>query len=264
MGQKVRRILNAELKKRGIAEEDLPPQLKDSVSKRSKKGKAGQIVVRALSGVQKNAASTLARRLENDLSGGREDVVEKLQASGNSSQAMQRLVETLQTRPDFSLARAIAEAKADVAVVLDSYAKGALALKKLETVLELYREMPNLMRDLMRHAVDKKEVCEICFGEGKVQARAGGTSLSKPCPRCGGEGSAFTSSEHKEFAANKLLEISEILPKKGGGLNVNLGVQVNNNPPSADLLSRMSKAADELLYGQTPALSEGVVDAEEV
>lgn len=264
MGQKVRRVLNAELKKRGIPEEDLPPQLQDTVTKRSRKGKAGQIVVRALSGVQKNAASQLARRLENELSGGKEDVVEKLQASGNTSQALARVVETLQVRPDFSLARAIAEAGADVAVVLDSYAKGALALKKLETVLELYKQMPHLMKDLMRHAVDRKSTCDVCLGLKVVQSRANGTQLSRACPRCGGEGETFESSEHKEFAANKLLEISEMLPKKGGGMAVNVGVQVNNPGGSEDLLARLSKSADEILYGQRTVGvgEEEVVDAE--
>jgi hypothetical protein len=266
-GRKVRKALSKELKKLGVPEEDLPLQLRDTVVKRSRKGKAGQIVVKALSGVQKNAASQLARRLEHELSGGREDVVEKLQASGNSSQAIARVVQLLESHPQFSLARAIAEAGADVAYVLDSYAKGALALKKLETVLELYKEMPNLMRDLMRHAMDRKDVCQTCFGTKLVVAKAKGTSLSKPCTRCAGTGETIVSSDHKEFAMNKLLEMSEALPARKGGPVVNVGVQVNSQAPSQDLLARMSKAADEILYGQRgggglPALPAGVVEAE--
>lgn len=242
-------------------EEELPPPLQDKIVKKSRKGKVGQIVVRALSGVQNSGATQLARKLEHDLSTGREDIIEKLEASGTSNQSVQRVAQLLAGNPQFSLARAIAEAGADVAGVLDNYAKGALALKKMETVLEIYKHMPVLMRDLMRHAIDEEQDCGVCFGAGKVQSKAGANKLSIECPRCKGSGKAKVPSEHKEFAVGKVLEMSELLPKKGGPtVNVNQAVQVNAAGGS-DILARMSKAADEVLYhrgGAEPVEAEVV------
>lgn len=247
----------------GVPEEDLPQQFRDVEIARSKKGKAGQIVVHQLSGVQKTSAAQLARKLENELSDGRDDVIEKLQASGHQTQELARLIDILHNNPQFTLARAIAEAKADVASVLNNYAKGALALKKLEVVLDLYKEMPHLMRDLVRHAVDKETDCAVCFGIGKVTRKSGGKSLTQPCPGCGGSGRTFHSSEHKAFAVGKLLEVGEMLPKKAGlALNVNQAVQVNQGSGGNDVLSRLSKAADEILYGKRA--SDAIIDAEVV
>jgi len=260
LGLKERRALNKVLRNNGVKAEELPEMLRDDVVKRSRKGKAGQIVVRRLSGVQKSTASSLARKLENELSDGREDIIEKLEASGTANRAVKEVAAILVANPNFSLARAVAEAGADVVGVLDTYAKGALALKKMETVLGLYKQMPNLMRDIMRHAMDEESQCEICFGVGRVSGRAGGKTLNAVCPRCHGTGKTRVSSDHKEFAVQKVLEMSEMLPKKGGGpiVNVNQAVQVNAG--NADLLNRLSKAADEILY--TPVRE--VVEAEVV
>lgn len=248
MGLKERKAFNRALRSRGIADRDLPMPIRDVVVKKSKKGKVGQISVRALTGVQNNSAAQLARKLENELSRGKEDIQEKLEASGNTSQTMARLIEVLQNKPQFSLARAIAEAGADVAVVLDSYAKGALALKKMETVLKLYEQMPDLMRDLARHAIDREEDCEVCLAAGKVPQKAGGKNLTQICPRCKGSGKAWSTSEHKAFAVQKMLDMSEMLPKKTPmAINVNQGVQVNASG-AGDLLARLSKSADEILY----------------
>lgn len=227
---------------------------------RSRKGKSGQIVVRAISGVSDGPAAKLARKLEREFSPSRDDLLEKLQASGNKSQILERLCTILEARPDVGLARAIAESKADVGAVLEWYAKGALALKKMETVLEIYRQLPHLMRDLARHAIDAEVDCEVCLGQGKVVSRAGAGKLSQGCPRCKGTGKAFTSSEHKQFAVGKLLEMSDMMPKRGGpSVQVNQAVQVNA-AQGGELLAKLSKAADEILYGTAP--SSTVVDAE--
>lgn len=246
-----------------MSEEELPGMLRDQIVKKSRKGKAGQIVVRNLSGVQKSPAAQLARKLEHDIAGSKEDVLEKLEASGSSNRAVQQVKLLLAQRPDFSLARAIAEAGADVAHVLDHYAKGALALKKMETVLGLYKEMPVLMRDILRHAIDKETTCEVCLGAGQVPYKAGANKLTQPCPRCAGSGKALQVSEHKEFAVQKVLEMSEMLPKRGGPLvNVNQAVQVNQGGADSNVLARLSKAADEILYGgAAPGPSSYVVDA---
>ncbi len=263
LGLKARRQLHKTLTRSGISESDLPHQLQDTVIKKSRKGKAGQIALRQLSGVQKSPAAQLARKLEHELSEGREDICEKLQASGGTNQSVLRVAELLESNPQFSLARAIVEAGADVAHVLDHYAKGALALKKMETVLNLYKQMPDLMRDIARHAIDKESACDICLGLGKVTGRANGKTLNSTCPRCGGSGKQLSTSEHKEFAVQKMLEISEMLPKKQGmNLNVNQAVQVNAGG-SSDVLARLSKAADEIIYGRgvtTPIVDAEVVD----
>jgi hypothetical protein len=200
--------------------------------------------------VVKSPAANLARKLENELSPSREDLIEKLQASGNTSATMARLIQHLQDFPEQGLARAVAETKADVGAVLDNYAKGALALKKLEVVLELYKQMPHLMRDLARHAIDPEVDCELCLGMGMVTSKANGTTLNRECPRCRGSKKVFAEpSAHKEFAVGKLLDMSDFLPKKGGPMvQVNQAVQVNQGG-TGDLLSRLSKAADEIIYG---------------
>ena len=264
-GQRVRMSLRAELMRRGVAEHTLPELLQDKEIARSKKGKTGQIVVRALTGVQKSPATSLARKLENELSPSREDLIEKLQASGNTSQTMARLIQYLQDYPECGLARAIAETKADVGAVLDNYAKGALALKKLEVVLELYTKMPHLMRDLARHAIDPEVDCEVCLGIGLVSAKANGVNLNRTCPRCNGSKKVFSeASPHKAYAVGKLLEMSDFLPKKGSPMvQVNQAVQVNAGGQH-DLLSRLSKAADEIIYGTPGGSASGpnVIDVE--
>lgn len=270
LGLKERKQLNRYLKQSGVGEAELPEFLRDDVTKRSRKGKAGQIVVRRLSGIQSSPATALAQKLENDLSPGREDLIEKLQAGGGNTY-VQRVAGLLQANPQFSLARCVAEAGADVVHVLDTYAKGALALKKLETVLGLYEAMPHLMRDLLRHAIDRESTCEVCFGLGKVQTRAGSKNLGRPCPRCAGSGKGWLSSDHKALAVNKILEISQLKPEKGPMVQVNQAVQVNQSGNS-ELMARISKAADEILYrpgggneaslgAQAPTDSD-VVDAE--
>lgn len=257
------------LRGQGVPDEQLPEFLQDKVVKKSRKGKVGQIVVRQLSGVQKNPAAQLARKLENEIAPSRDDLVEKLEASPTAGKQIKEVAALLLSRPDFSLARAIAECKADVAGVLDHYAKGALALKKMETVLQLYQEMPHLMRDIMRHAIDKEVDCEICLGVGKVPFKGGGKSLTSKCPRCGGTGRCWQSSEHKEFAVNKVLQLSEMAPGGRGPLvEVKQAVQVNQGGAGSDVLAKLSKAADEILYGTASQrqLSSGddpyVVDAE--
>lgn len=244
----------------------LPVPLRDTEIARSRKGKIGTIKVREFSGVVTNGASRLVRKFESELTEGRDDILEKLEAVPDPPQTIVRLVDILKDRPKLSFARAIAEAKVDAAVALDHYAKGAIALKKLETLLALYKEMPALFRDLMRHAIDKEEACEVCLGVGQVQPRAGANKLSKTCPRCAGSGLVVTSSKHKEFAMQKALEMSQLLPEKKPLVAVsqqqlNMTVQAEGG-----LLEKMSKVADEILYTRSsPVQRTGeVIDVEPI
>ncbi len=253
-------MLRHHYKKAGLTDNLLPVPLRDNEVARSRKGKLGTIRVREFSGVVANGASKLVRKFESELTEGRDDILEKLEAVPDAPATITRLVEIMKDRPKVSFARAIAEAKIDPAVALDHYAKGAVALKKLETLLLLYKEMPALFRDLMRHAIDREETCEVCLGVGQVQPRAGVNKLNKPCPRCGGSGSVVTSSKHKEFAMQKALEMSQLLPEKKPLVAVsqqqlNMTVQAEGG-----LLEKMSKVADEILYTR----SSGVRSTPEV
>ena len=235
---------------------------------KSRKSKAGQIVVREFSGVNNNAGAKLVRRFEKDLTDGREDIIEKLEAAPHLNEAHKQVLHFLKTRPKLGLARAIAEAGADAATTMDAYAKGAIALGKMETMIALYREMPRLFRDLMRHAIDSETECEVCLGQGKVPTRAGANKLGPTCPRCSGSGKQLTASEHKEFAAKQLLEMSQIMPAKGPMVAIQQNQNIQTGGGEANLLEKFSHMADKIIYdspGETaPNLKDNIVDAEVV
>lgn len=225
---------------------------------RSRKGKVGQIVVHSLSGIHKNAAARTAQRFENELTGGREDIIEKLEASGTVSAPVERLKDLLIANPRWSFARACAEAKADLGMAIDSYARGAIALNKLATVVEMYKEMPNLLRDLMRHAIDQEETCQTCFGVGLVKGRPDATKLTLKCPSCRGTGTSKVASAYKQFAMQKALELARVLPEKQPLVAVQQNQMNVTHSSESGLLEKMSKTADEILYGGRSA----AVDAE--
>jgi hypothetical protein len=264
LGRKVRKILRRRLKSAGVVEQELPLQLKDKEVARSRKGKMGQIVVREFSGVSKNATSRLVKKFEKALTGGREDIIEKLEGVENKlPENARKVLEIMRAKRSVSLARAIAEAGADASTILDAYAKGAMAIGKMETIVNLYKEMPSIFRDLMRHAVDQEEKCDLCFGQGKVQTRAKSNKLGPACPRCGGSGCIVTSSEHKQFAMQKALDMAQILPQKGPLVAVQQNQQtINAGAGDSGLLEKMSKAADELLYGRTTLGDSHTLEAE--
>lgn len=261
LARKARRILRERFKDVGINEAILPDQLKDKLVAKSRKGKIGAIIVREFSGVQSNGASKLVRRMEHELTQGHDDIIETFEAIPDLPKTMQHVLEIMKAKPQISFARAIAEAKADPAVALDTYGKGVMALNKMGVLINLYRSMPAIFRDIMRHAIDKEEVCDVCLGQKKVQPRQGVNVLSVDCPRCKGSGLVLTSSEHKEFAMQKALEMSEMLPKKGPLVAVQQN-QVNVNSSDGGLLEKMSKAADEILYNRKEVVDAEIVESE--
>jgi hypothetical protein len=264
LGRKARKILRRRLKTMGLQETDLPAGLKDQEIARSRKGKMGQIVVREFSGVTKNATSRLVKKFEKDLTEGRDDIIQKLEAVETRLPDNGReVLNLLRQKRSISLARAIAEAGADASTVLDAYAKGAMAIGKMETMVNLYKAMPSIFRDLMRHAIDKQEKCDLCLGVGKVQARAKSNKLGPPCPRCDGSGLVVTSSDHKEFAMQKALDMAQILPQKGPLVAVQQNQQnIQAGGADSGLLEKMSKAADELLYGRTTVADSHPLEGE--
>lgn len=230
----------------------------DKIVAKSRKGKAGQIVVHSLGGIHKNAAARTAQKFEGELTGGREDIIEKIEAAGPTTQAIERVKDLLAANPRWSFARAVAEAKADLSTTIDAYAKGCIALNKFHAVKEMYEQLPDLLRDIMRHAIDQKADCPTCFGLGKVKGRANAKKLTLKCPSCKGSGATLVASEHKKFAVQKALELAHVLPEK----QPLVAVQQNNQTVvggESSLLEKMSQTADKILYER-----EDVVDAEAV
>jgi predicted Zn-ribbon and HTH transcriptional regulator len=226
---------------------------------RSRKSKAGQIVVHSLDGIYKNAASRTAVKFEKELTSGREDIIEKLDAAGNLNQSLERLRDVLVAEPRWSFARAVAESKADLAGAIDAYAKGAIALNKLATVVEMYKAMPSLLRDLMRHAIDQEVDCATCFGVGLVKSRPDSVKLTLRCPSCRGTGHCLQASEHKRSAMSKALEMAQVLPERSPLVQVQQNTQVNNLASQDGLLEKMSKTADEILYRRHAPIVEAEV-----
>lgn len=246
----------------GVPENKIPDMFVDKEVARSRKGKAGQIVVHSLGGIHKNAAARTAQKFEHELTSGREDIIEKLDAAGNLTQGLERLRDYLAANPRWSFARAVAESKADLAGAIDAYARGAIALNKLATVVEMYKAMPALLRDIMRHAIDQEVDCPTCFGLGLVKSRPDAKQLTLKCPSCRGTGKQLTSSDHKVFAIQKALELARVLPEKQPLVAVQQNTQVNVSG-EAGLLEKMSMAADKVLYGKPEVIEAEVIKESE-
>jgi hypothetical protein len=171
----------------------------------------------------------------------------------------------MKSNPRWSFARCVAESKANLATTLNQYAMGLLALKKLESLTEMYRGMPHLVRDVMHHAVDQMEACNVCFGEGKVAGRAGGKTLNKACPRCNGAGKLRQSSPFKKEAMNHAIEIAKLKPEKAPLVAVQQNqMNVSTGGADSNLLEKIAKASDEVLYGDRDRKGEDAIDAEVV
>lgn len=251
------RIFIGEMRRRGMK---IPRCLTDSVIMKSKKGAAGQIIVKRVTGVQGNAASTLVKRFEANV-GGKEDVQEKLDAVNESlPEPVKRVLAILKEHPGTRLPRAIAMAGADIAQVMTSYAKGALFLGQVESAIEAQRNMPRVVKDLVGHAIDRDDVCQLCYGTGTVAARKGLLEETQVCPMCRGDRVTMTSSKHKEFAVQKLLEITKMI-ERAPLVNVqqNVGVKVE---AGAGALSKVAALADEILYGKKALPPEPPIEAE--
>lgn len=231
----------------------------DQIVAKSRKGKAGQIVVHSLGGIHKNAAARTAQKFEGELTGGRDDIMEKLDAAGKTTMAIERVKDLLSANPRWSFARAVAEAKADLATTIDAYAKGCVALNKFHAVKAMYEQLPDLLRDIMRHAIDQKDDCATCFGLGMVKGRPNAKKLTLKCPSCKGTGATLVASEHKRFAVQKALELARVLPEK----QPLVAVQQNNQTiigGESGLLEKMSETADKILYERGDVVEAEVVE----
>jgi Zn finger protein HypA/HybF involved in hydrogenase expression len=214
-----------------------------------------------MTGLTNSPATKVVRKFE-DLVGSREDLAEKLGASGKAKADELKLMELLETAPkNKSLASLMAEANVRPSRVLQLYAEGAISLGKIEAAIEVSREQPQVIKDLLRHALDKQVYCQTCVGTGTVKKRSNSTEETLACPSCDGSGVRLRSSKHKQFAMEKVLKIGKVIeePKRGTEVNVSqqvgVGVSVGQG---GGFMERVLKTQDEVLYGRRTE----IVDAE--
>jgi hypothetical protein len=249
----------------GVEEKRLPVELRDRVIKKSRKGPIGAIVVREFSGLESSVATKTVRKFEENITGGREDICEKLEAVADELRPEQlELLKLLRVPSKKSLAHLMAEAKVEPTSIMNAYARGAVALGKVQAAIIAHNGLPTIMKDLLRHAVDGTGVCTVCVGTGKVPLRKGGKDEG-PCPMCEGVGKHFKSSEYKEFALQKLLEATRVIGTPGQTqVNVNQQVAVGGGK-AAGFFEKMLETSDAILYPeQKKAEKADIVEAEVV
>lgn len=218
----------------------------------SKKGRLGRIYVRREGRVVPNKASNFVSKFSTGL-GGREEVMAALVAIEEKlSPTNKRVLDGLRQNPSWGLAHAIAEAKAEPVNVVKQVIDGQLVLGKAEALGELAVNQGALMRDLLRHALDRKDVCPICSGRGQVAVKDvlhPEEEKNDPCPGCLGSGHVVTSSKHKEWAMKKALEIAELGDaQKGVSVNVNTAIGVRVEGAASERLAQLARVSDEILF----------------
>lgn len=194
---------------------------------RSRKGPLGKIVVYRFTGVGKNIASRTISQFEKNLGGDRDYVATLLEANPSLSHAESVLIKLLRdpTRKNYSLARLIAESKAEPAKVISRASQGALLLGQAEAYIEIGMSMPQVVRELRRHITPKEEMCPTCEGKGKVPRSVKEAKETIICPSCKGEGGILTTSPSMEFATEKLIDLSKMGSKGQGQVPVQVAIQ---------------------------------------
>lgn len=239
-----------ELRRNKVPDRWIPPQYRDSIIHKTRKGPLGRLVVKRLTGVVPNSAAKLVKQFEEN-TGGREDIIEKLEAVQDQLPKDQlALLELLKTaNPTKSLARLMAEIKVEPTKTMDFYARGAVHLGKVQAAIIAHRNLPGIVKDLVRHAIDEEEVCQVCVGSGLVKKGSGKLKDDEKCPQCRGKGRKWTSSDYKEFATTKLLEATKVIASKGEGVTVNVQTNVKV-AGGGSFMEKVVEASDKVLYGQ--------------
>jgi hypothetical protein len=225
------------------------------VKARSKDGKMGRIYVTRDGRTIRNRAQAFVSRFSTGL-GGRDEVFSALCATEEKlTPPVKRVLEAMRENPTRGLAHCIALAKAEPVHVVRQIIEGQLILGKAEALGELAVNQGALMRDLLRHAIDQTDQCQVCLGHGKVpaipQARFDPEDEDNAlCAACGGSGALVTSSKHKEWAMKKALEIATLGNEpKGVSVNVQTAVGVNVMEGGASTrLAQLAKVSDEILF----------------
>lgn len=245
-----------------MSEDQLPEPLRDKIIKKGPKGPTGQLIVRRITGVENNKAAQIVRQFEEN-TGGKEDIVEKLEAIRDTLPRGQLvLLELLKSNSKKKLPRLLAETNVELGSLMKSYSNGALMLGQTAAIIEAARNLPRVMKDLASHALDGTQVCSVCVGSGKVTARKGESEETKGCPMCRGTGETLISSKHKKFAVQKILEVGKMVEKHGPTVNVNQQVGVKVSGGGA-VMEKIALMADEILHGRpVHASPEEIVEAE--
>jgi hypothetical protein len=261
------KLLWKQLALRNLQRRHIPPFLRNEVLYQTKKDPLfGRIQVKRMTGLTGGPATAIVRKFEGILEG-REDLEEKLLAVEDKlGDDEKRLLELLKGKKNKSLATLFAEASVKPSKVLKLYAEGALALGKVQAAIQVSKEQPQVVKDLMRHALDQEKVCKTCVGTGKVKEKTTSTKETQECPSCHGSGYRLASSKHKQFAMGKVLELGKLIdsPAKGASVNVsqNVGVGIKVSG-GGGFMEKILRTSDEVLYGRRIVDVEGEVrDAE--
>lgn len=197
---------------RKIKRSNLPPEWRNSPILRSRKGPLGRIVVHRYTGVMKNSAARTISQFEKNMGGDKEQIATLLEANGSLNQAEKGLVDLLRRsdKESTSLARLIAESKAEPAQVIKKASYGAMLLGQSEAYIQIGLAMPRVVRELRRHIAPKLSLCSTCQGKKMVPRGVNESKETIPCPTCKGEGGIEETSDHMEFAVDKLVEMSKM------------------------------------------------------
>jgi hypothetical protein len=253
-----------ELALRNIKRRHIPPFLRNDVLHTTQRDPLGRIQVKRMTGTVGGPATQIVRKFEDMLSEytgentrARDNLEEKLLAVEDKlSSEEHRLIELLRGgKKNKSLATVFAEAGVKPSRVLKLYAEGAIALGKVHSAIEVSRNQPMVVKDLLRHALDQEKVCNTCLGTKLVKKQTNSKEETETCPACRGSGTRLVSSKHKPYAMEKVLQIGKLVdaPKKGTEVNVNQQVGIAITPRGGGFMERVLKTSDEVLYGRKVA-----------
>ncbi len=227
----------------------------------SRKDELGMIVYREFSGGENNRALRTAKEFEKS-AGGNANILEKLEA--NEKELPKDVKELLPALRDPANAKRplpvlLAENRTSLARVMRWFTKGAVEMSQLEAAIEAHTHLPAVVKDIVRHSLDQAGVCDMCLGSRKVRNKSTDKEPTLPCPKCAATGQVLVSSEHKEWAAKAVLNMTG-MEKGGNGTQVNVAV-INNLATGKSFAERMVDLGDRALYGK---LEDEAIDAEVV
>lgn len=213
-----------------LRQTQMPAVLADSPILRSRKGVLGQITVKRFSGVAHNQARKTLEGFVERTGEDREGISGMLKCSPRAPKGIQRLAEALVDPRNSrkSIAYLVAETQADVADVIEHYAKGAVHLRKWEAVAAAALQLPAVMRDLIRYAVPRRTLCRTCLGAGQVPGQRNHKKAKEPCQTCSSSGWEGIIDKESQYAIDKVLQIAQVIEEKGS-IQVQQNMQVNAN-----------------------------------
>jgi len=177
---------------------------------------------------------------------------------------MRELALALRGAPKTGLAKILANEQASLIQAMKWYAKGAVELAQIDAAIEMHRNLPPVVKDIARHALDQEGVCQQCLGTGTQRAKSTDSKETLECRLCRGSGTMRVSSPHKEWAAKAILNATGVEKQRAGSeVNVAVGINVAGGKSYSE---RVIDMADRLLHGQEEGSDKAgdVVEAEVV